>query len=69
MIVVNRQLVTYEPVEVQDYMKITHHFRGIYRTYTNLIMENWRMSTCNPLDFQILGSQLIMPKNLPDHCS
>ena len=25
----NRQSVTYEPVEVQDYMKITNHFRGI----------------------------------------
>ena len=26
------------------------------------------MSTCNRLDLQTLGSQLIMPKNLPDHC-
>ena len=26
------------------------------------------MSTCNQLDLQTLGSQLIMPKNLPDHC-
>ena len=25
------------------------------------------MSTCNWLDLQTLGSQLIMPKNLPDH--
>jgi hypothetical protein len=25
------------------------------------------MSTCNWLDLQALGSQLIMPKNLPDH--
>ena len=25
------------------------------------------MSTCNQLDLQTLGSQPIMPKNLPDH--
>ena len=27
------------------------------------------MSTCNRLDLQTLGSQPIMPQNLPDHCS
>ena len=26
------------------------------------------MLTCNRLDLQTLGSQLVMPKNLPDHC-
>ena len=26
------------------------------------------MLTCNQLDLQTLGSQPIMPKNLPDHC-
>ena len=26
------------------------------------------MSTCNRLELQTLGSQPIMPKNLPDHC-
>ena len=26
------------------------------------------MSTCNRLDLQTLGSQPVMPKNLPDHC-
>ena len=26
------------------------------------------MSTCNQLDLQTLGSQPIMPKNLPNHC-
>ena len=26
-----------------------------------------RLSTCNQLDLQILGSQTIMPKNLPHH--
>ena len=34
----------------------------------NLIKENRRMSTCNQLDSQTLGSQPIMPKKLPDHC-
>ena len=27
------------------------------------------MATCNRLDLQTLGSQLVMPKNLPDHCT
>ena len=43
-------------------------FREIYRIYSNLIKENRRMSTYNWLDLQTLGSQPIMPKNLPDHC-
>jgi hypothetical protein len=71
----NRQLVTNEPVEfekypveIQDCTKITDHFKGIYRIYSNLIKENRRMSTCNRLDLQTLGSQTILPKNLPDHC-
>ena len=64
----NRELVTNELLEVQDYWKITDHFRGIYRIYPNIIKENRRISTCNRLDLQTLGSQLIMLKNLPDHC-
>ena len=43
-------------------------FRGIYRIYFNLTKKNRRMSTCNRLDLQTLGSQPVMPKNLPDHC-
>ena len=39
-----------------------------YRIYPNLIKESWTMSTCNRLDLQTLGSQMVMPKNLPDHC-
>ena len=27
------------------------------------------MSTCNQLDLQTLGSQLVMLKILPDHCA
>ena len=35
--------------------------------YPNPIKENGRMSTCNWLELQTLGSQLVMPKNLPGH--
>ena len=35
--------------------------------YPNLIKENRKMSTYNRLDLQTLGSQPVMPKNLPDH--
>jgi hypothetical protein len=69
MIVENRQLVTNEPVEVQDCGKMTNHFRGIYRIYPNVIKKNRRMSTCNQMDLQTLGSQPIMPKIFPDHWS
>ena len=75
MIGKNWQLVTdepvkfeNEPVEVQNCKKITHHFRGIYRIYPNFMKENRRMSTCNRLDLQTVGSQpVIMPKKFPDH--
>ena len=67
MIGENRQSVTDEPVEVHDYMRITDHFRGIYRIHSNSIKQNQKMSTCNRSDSQPLRSQPIMPKNLPDH--
>ena len=74
MIGENRQLVTDEPgefqkwlVEVQDCRKITGHFRRIFRIYPNVIKKNRRMWTINRLDLQTLGSQPVMPKNLPDH--
>jgi hypothetical protein len=35
----------------------------------NLVKENLRMSRCNRLDLQTLGSHLIIPKNLPDQLS
>ena len=42
---------------------IAHLFRGIYRLYPDLLKENRRMSTCNRLDLQTLGSPPIyMPK-------
>ena len=57
-----------QPVEVQDCMKITDRFGGIYRIYPYLIKENRRMSTYNRLDLHTRGSQpVVMPKNLPDH--
>ena len=74
MIGENWQLVTDEPgefekspVEVQDFRRITDHLGGIYIIYPNFIKENQRMSTRNRLDLQTLGSQSVMPKNLPDH--
>jgi hypothetical protein len=67
MIGENSQLVTNELVEVQDWRKMTDHCRGIYKIYPNLVKENRRMSTCNRLDLQTLGSQPIKSKNLPDH--
>ena len=69
MIQENWQLVTNEPVEsgknlveVEDCRKITDHFREIYRIYPNLIKENQRVSTCNRLELQTLGSLPLMPK-------
>ena len=56
-------------VDVQDCRKITDHFKGIYRIHLNSIKENRRMSACNRLDLQTLGSHPVMPKNLPDHCT
>ena len=36
----------------------------------HIMKGNWKMSTCNRLDFVTLGCQLIMPRNLPGHwCS
>ena len=75
MIRENRQLVTNEPVEFeklpggfQDCGKITDYFRGIYSgIYPNSIKEDKRISICNRLDLQTLGSQPVMPKNLSDH--
>ena len=77
MIGENRQLVTNEPVEfekqpgeVQECRKIADQCRGNYRIYPDIRKGNWRMSTCNRLDMQTLGSRpVIMPKNLPDHWS
>ena len=55
------------PPEVQDCRKIIDYFRGIYWNNPNLIEENQRISTCNQLDLQTLGSQPIMSTNFPDY--
>ena len=65
MIGENRQLVTDEPVEVQDCTKITDHYRGIYRIYPNLIKQNRRMSTCKWMDLQTLGSRPVNAQQFP----
>ena len=72
----NQQLVTDEPVEsekqpfeTQDCRKITNYFRGICEIHPNLMKEIRRMSTCNRWDLQTLGSQPVMPKNLPNQSS
>ena len=61
----NQQLVTNEPVEVEDCRKITNHFRGIYSVYPKFTKGNQRVSTCHRLDLQTLGSRPVMPKNSP----
>ena len=37
--------------------------------YPDLMKDTWRMSTCSRLNLQTLGSQMVMPKNLPGHYS
>ena len=64
---------TGEDWEITDWssrlpQEITDHLWGIYRLYPNLIKGNWRMSTCNWLDLQTLGSPPVMPTKLPNHC-
>ena len=54
---------------IKDFKKSSSRFKKIYRIYPNSIQENQRMSTCNRLDLQTLGSRPIVPKNLPDHWS
>ena len=48
----------------------TDHFRGIHKIYTSHEwQQNRKMSTCNRLDSESLGSwPPTMPKNLPGHC-
>jgi hypothetical protein len=67
-------LVTYDPVDieewpiqVQDFRRIFDQFRGIHELYLKLMKNNWKMSTCNWLDLETLGFWLIMSENLPIH--
>jgi hypothetical protein len=56
-------------LKFKDFRKITYHLRGIWRIYLKLRKKKRTMSTCNQLDFETLGSQPIVPKNLPGYCS
>ena len=42
------------PVEVQDFGIIIDRFRGIY--IPQIDIDNWKVSTHNPLDLETLGS-------------
>jgi hypothetical protein len=57
----NPPLVTGEPVEfeksqveVQDFRKTTHHFRGICGTYRKSMKKNRKFTACNWLDLETL---------------
>ena len=52
-------------VEVQDFGIITDPFRGMCGIYPNSSKKHHKMSTCNWLDLETLGSQPIMPQNPP----
>ena len=67
MIGKSRQLVRDEtvefekkPVQVQEFRKLPITLEEIYGIQLKLIKEIRRMSTCNRLDLQTLGSQPIM---------
>ena len=54
--------------EVHSFRKITDRFRVIHRMLIKG-KKNQKVSTCNQVDLETLESRLIMPKNLPVHCS
>jgi hypothetical protein len=71
----NGPLVTDEPVEcknqpvqVQNLRGITDFFRETYGIYLKSIKKTQKITTCNRLDLETLGSSLNMFKNLPGHC-
>ena len=43
-------------LKIGDFMRITSHFEIIYRIYFSLIKQSRKMSTCNRLDLESLGS-------------
>ena len=59
--------VEFEKYELQDFRNLTGHFRGIYNIYLNSRKKIQKMSTCNWLDLETLGYQLVMSKNIPRH--
>ena len=71
----NQEFVTDEPdefeklpVDVRDFVKVTNHVRRICKIHVKLVKENRKITTCNQLNLETLGSGLIMHKNLPGRC-
>ena len=66
-------VVTDEPVDVQDFMKMTGQFRGICKVYLKLLKKNRKITTFFQfwlrlwLDLETLGSWQIVPKSLLVH--
>ena len=64
--VVTNESVEFEKylVDVQDLKNFTNRLRGIYGTYLKLIEKIRKITMCNWLDLETLGSWPIMPKTL-----
>ena len=60
----NRWSLRYSPVEVGHFGSIAGRFRGIYGIYHKLMEKSRKMSTCDGLDLEMLGSWLVMPKDI-----
>ena len=76
MIGENQQLVTDEPVvleeilvEVQDCIQLLISADEFSAYTQNIYQQCRRMSRCNRLDLQALGSQTVVPKNLHGGCT
>ena len=52
-------LVTDHPVQVQDFRKLTHHFRGIYGIYLKLMKKTQKITTTIILEDQ---THFVMPR-------
>jgi hypothetical protein len=65
MIGEDRQLVADDRLKFRTAEKLLIILRGIYRIYPNLTKENRRMSTCNRLNLQTLGSQPVYAQKPP----
>jgi hypothetical protein len=70
-VVTTNELVEFDkqPVEIQDSRKITDHFIGIQGIHLEIVTKNQKITTCNRLDLEALGSRLMMPKIFPEPMS
>ena len=50
-----------------NWWNTTDHLGGLGGIYFELIKKNRKITTCNRLDLETLGSGHIVPKNLPQH--